>query len=105
MANTAPHVGNYVNHTSARVQKDADIGINPVLFFKNLNLLRLIVVVESKIFLGQIRNEISSVVFHSRKDIDQVDINFEILRGRGKTQSYKSKHAHETLKRSEERRV
>ena len=79
IADTASHIRDDVDHTSARVHEQADWGLDPVLFFEDPNVLKLIVVVEAEVFPGQIRDEIAAIVLNRRKDIDQVDVDFEGL--------------------------
>src|SRR2546430_14191102 len=82
IAHATLHIRNDVHHASAGIEEDSDGRVDLVLLFEDLNVLRLIVVVKSEIFLRKVGDEVAVVVFDCCKDIDQIDIDFKRLRVR-----------------------
>src|SRR5579883_1849800 len=89
VANAARHVRDDIDHASAGVHEQSDRGIDFVLFFEDLDVLRLVVLINAEIVLRQVVNEIPLVILYSGEDVDEVDIHLECLRKtqtRGHTQ-------------------
>src|ERR1051326_7350825 len=74
------HIRNDIDHAAAGIQQDPHRRLHLVLFFEDLNVLRLIVVVNAKVCFRKVTDEVAAVVFDSCKDIDQVDVDFKSLR-------------------------
>jgi len=51
------------------------------VFFEDVDLLRLIVVVEDKIVTPQIRHEFAAITLHRHENIDEIDVNLKSLLG------------------------
>src|SRR5215467_7331220 len=79
VVHAALHVRQDVDHTAAGVHQNPDTGINPI-FFKNLDVLEVIVFVNPKIVFRETRDKVTLLVFYSCEDVNEINVNFQVLR-------------------------
>jgi len=82
IADASSHEREDIDHAPARVHQNTDGRVYFLLLLKNLNVLRLIVVIDAKILFIQAGDEVALIVFDGGEYVDEIDVDLEILRKR-----------------------
>src|SRR5262245_8740488 len=69
LLHTAVHVRNDVDHASADIEEDPECGVDIAVLLKDVDLLRLVVVVQDKVIATEIGNEIAAISLHRDENV------------------------------------